>query len=532
MSITSLRFFIFVILTLFLYYITPKKHQWKTLLVINYVFYAFAGVKLFVFMLFTTISAYLTGRYMDSINVSTNEELERRKEELSREEKKQIRAESARRKKVFFVLTLVINFGILGVFKYCNNFISFINIISQKFSFSSPIPHLGLVLPLGISFYTFQAMGYIIDIYRGKYSSEKSLAKFALFVSFFPQLVQGPISRFDEVASQMFEGHKFDYIRVKHGFELFIWGLFKKLVIADRIGVIGNEIFNNYIQYPGLFVLIGAFCSLIQLYTDFSGGVDIMRGVAQGFGVILPNNFERPFFSKDLPEYWRRWHITLNTWLRDYVFYSLTFSKTFLNWTKKLRKFVSKKEAKLIPMFVAILIVRLINATWHGGGSQYFILGLYHGILICLGMQFEDLFRKVEKKFNINTKCFSWDLFRMIRTFTLVVLAKIITSATSLRTMVYMFKSLFTKFNPWILVDGSIFELGLSSKSVILLVFALLLLLVVSILQECGIHLREKLEEQNIWFQWSIILGGIFLILIFGLYGPGFSASEFIYQQF
>lgn len=249
-------------------------------------------------------------------------------------------------------------------------------------------------------------------------------------------------------------------------------------------------------------------------------------------GIILPQNFQRPFFATSLQEYWRRWHISLNNWLRDYIFYPISLSKTFVKLGKKCRSLLGQRIGKNLAIYIATLIVRLIMAIWHGMSLKYIVQGLFHGLLIICGIHFAPELKLLTNKLKIRTNCFSWKLYQIIRTFILAGIARIIVRADNITVAWEMLKSTITVYNPWILVDGSLFRLGLSAADFMLVIFALLVLFCVSLCQECGIHIRESLNKQNIVFQWIIIYGLFICIVIFGIYGSGYDASSFIYQQF
>lgn len=532
MSIISLSFALFLVVAIFAYFITPPKFQWVTLLIASYVFYMFSGVKMLFFLLLTTTSTYCIGLLFGRVNRAYERELKAGKETLTREEKRELKQRFNRKKKFWLLAVLLLNFGVLFVLKYTNILVGILNLGRAFFQMPGRWRVPKLFLPLGISFYTFQSMGYIIDLYRNKYEPERNWAKFALFVSFFPQLIQGPISRFDHLASQLYEPHSFDYRRAKHGLELMLWGYFKKLVISDRIAIMTSAILATPGRYEGFYVAFATAMSLFELYTDFSGGIDIVRGASEIFGIILPENFNRPFFATSLTDYWHRWHMSLNDWWRDYIFYPLTLSKAFTKIGKFSRKHFGDKFGKKVPVFIALFIVRFINGLWHGGYAIYYIGGLYHGILISLAFIFEDQIQALGKKLRVKTECISWRIFQSLRTFVLLFIIRVQHKAASASEIIVYYKSLFAKFNPWILFDESLFEFGVSRREFTVVVLALVVVLIVSLLQEKGYHIREKLDEQNIVFRWGVYLCGILAIVLFGVYGPGYDAAQFLYQGF
>ena len=301
MSFLQFNFWIFLCMLILAYYFLPKKLQWVCLLIGSYVFYMFAGIKITGYIIFTTLSVWIGAVLISKINEKKENELIEKKEALTPEAKKNIRTLAKKKQRIIFWCVLLINFGILGFLKYFNflseNITGLFNVATGNRI--EPIM-LGLLLPLGISFYTFQSMGYLIDVYNGKYKAEKNLFKFALFVSFFPQIIQGPINRFDKLADQLYESHKFDLKKFEYGLELILWGLFKKMIIADRAIALVNEVFNHYDQYGGGITILGVLFYSLQQYADFSGGIDVAMGVAELFGINMSINFKRPYFSISL----------------------------------------------------------------------------------------------------------------------------------------------------------------------------------------------------------------------------------------
>lgn len=534
MSILSIRFAVFVLASFFVYFLTPKKYQWISLLVISLAFYLFAGLLAVVFILLTATSTFFAGLYLGKVNDEFDVAVQNYSgpnPKMTREEKKELKADEDRRKKRVLVLVLVLNFGILIVLKYFRPLVSMLTAVCSLVGLHYDIGIKSVLVPLGISYYTFQAMGYLIDLNRRKYAPERNYGHFLLFISFFPQLIQGPVSRYDELMPQLTAPHPYDYTRVKHGIELFAWGLFKKLVISDRIAIMVTTIFASPETYGGAYLLVGTVLSTFRLYTDFAGGIDMTRGVAEAFGVIMPENFTRPFFSINLAEYWRRWHITMNTWWRDYIFYPMTLSKSFQSVGKKTKNVLGANFSKKLPILMAVIVIRLINAIWHGFSGPDVVGGLYHGLLLAISFYFEQHFARLTEKLRIKTDCLSWRLFQYTRTFVLVAAPKIVTSAGSLKRGAYCIKSLFTTFNPWVLFDGSLSQLGVSLPQLRVVSIGFLALLVVSTLQEKGYCVRDELDKQNVVFRGLIYVVFLFAIVLFGVYGSGYDAGAFIYQM-
>ncbi len=532
MSLISSNFFIFILVVFLFYFLSPKKWQWCVLLFASYVFYLFSGFAISLFLMFTTITTFYTGLILGNINQKQNTALLEGKTTLSKEQKKQLKLDSKKKKRLILAIALLLTFGILAFLKYFNFFIENIDSVFHMANINVQIPKINLLLPLGISFYTFQSAGYIIDIYRDKYKPDRNLAKFALFVSFFPQIVQGPIGRYDKLAIQLYSPHKFDYKQAKYGIQLIVWGLFKKVVIADRAAVLVNQVFGDFSQYVGLEIYIAVLLFCVQIYADFSGGIDIARGIAQTMGIKLSKNFERPYFARSISEFWQRWHITLGAWMRDYLFYPLCLSKPFVKLGELSRKIFGNIIGKILPVVIVTFIVFIVIGIWHGASWKYIAFGMYNGGLIALGLVFAPLLKNIERKFRIRTKSFGWRLFQTLRTFFLCSVARYFSRAASFKTSIAMMGTTVTVFNPEILVNGRLFELGLSKANFAVLGFSILILFFISILQEKGFNIRQKLSEQRIVIRWAIYFIFLFYILIFGNYGNGFDANSFIYMGF
>ena len=320
MSFTTVAFFVFLLAGIVVYYVLPKNVQWIWLLILSYIYYFTFSIKASLFMVFATVTIYFGGIWLQNIQNTGDRYLKDNKETLSREDKKAYKESLRRKKRWVLFLILLLDFGMLAVVKYSNFAIENINSVLGLMG-KEPIGLLGMGLPLGISFFTFQSVSYAIDVYQGKYECEKNIFKMGLFVSFFPQLLQGPIGRYDRLGKQLYSGHSFNLKNVEYGLQRIGWGLFKKVVIADRAAVLVLNVFNNYEAYSGFHYIMAVLMYSVDLYMDFSGGIDIVIGAAQMFGITMDENFRQPYFSKSIGEFWRRWHITLGTWMKDYIFY-------------------------------------------------------------------------------------------------------------------------------------------------------------------------------------------------------------------
>lgn len=540
MSFTTVNFLLFVAATVLLYFLLPlKKFKWVVLLAASYFFYLCAGYKFAAFILFTTISTYLFALWIDKVSQNSKAKVKANKANWDKEQKKKYKNKIKIQKRLIMALVLMLNFGILAFLKYYNFFAGSLNDLLGIFGIAFSAPTLKLILPLGISFYTFQSMGYIVDVYREKVDPEKNPLKLALFVSFFPQIIQGPISFYDQLAHQLYEPHKFDFTRFKHGMQLILWGYFKKLVIADRAVIALTTVTDNYTAYNGTTITFTVLLYALQLYADFSGGIDISRGVAQIFGIDMAQNFKRPYFAKDINDYWRRWHITLGAWLKNYVFYPIAMSKQFINMSKSIKntKFGGTKAgthiAKVLPTSIASLIVFLIVGIWHGANWKYVGFGLWNGLIIMISILLKPVFDFVLAKLHINPKSFLYGVFQMLRTFIVVLVGYVFDIAPSFSGALNMIK--LSLFDQHIRTGISqICSLGVGKKDYVILLIGMLVIFVVSVIQErnSNTSLRVMLDKKPLILRWSLTLVCLVTVLIFGIYGPGYNPAEFVYMQF
>lgn len=542
MTLISFEFLLLVLITGIVYFAIPeklKKFQWTILLVSGLFFYIYTCNKYSFYLLATVLSTYFGGRWLQSVNDKSASFIKSNKGVWSAEERKAYKKKTQNRKKGIVALILVFNFGILAALKYLGIIFNQAEVFFAKFGMNLNAPTLKIILPLGVSFYTFQAMGYIIDIYRKKVTAEKNFGKLTLFLTFFPQIIQGPIGIYSELAHQLYEPHKFSYERFKSGALLIFWGLFKKLVIADRVAVIVTTIPSDYQNYTGTLYLFTVLIYAVQLYADFSGGIDICRGVAEVYGITMAENFRRPYFSKTLTEYWHRWHITLGEWLRNYLFYPISLSKPFLNMGKKLKK-VNKNMGKVLPTSLASLITFVVIGIWHGAEFRYVAFGLWNGGVIMLSSLMQNFDKKLCLKLRINTNKLPYKIFAMIRTFIMVLVGYYFDIATSAKSAIYMmYKSVtdvrFSELRGFIKTQGDNIIEGIELELIDLVIVLLgaFVIFVVSLIQEKKEKsIREILNEKNIVVQWFFYILLICGVVIFGSYGPGVDPGDFVYMQF
>ncbi|MBR6185568.1 MAG: MBOAT family protein [Clostridia bacterium] len=386
---------------------------------------------------------------------------------------------------------------------------------------------------MGISFYTLQAIAYLVDIYHGKVQADRNPAKFLLFMSFFPQIIQGPIPRHGHLADQLYEGHAFDYRRLCFGAQLMLWGFIKKLVIAERLAIPVNYLFENYRNYSGPIVFFAVALYGLQVYADFSGGMDIARGVAQMLGIELALNFKQPYYSTSIEDFWRRWHITMGSWMKDYVFYPLSLSKAFTNLSRKSRKILGQFVGKRLPAFLAMFIAYFCVGFWHGANWKCIAYGVWNGCFIMSGILLEGVYQKSREICGINESAVTWRLFRMLRTFVIVSFGRFFSRAADLPTALDMFGRTFKHWRDiTFITNGTLLKLGLNNANWIVLSLFVIVLLYVDSRHEKGISFREVFARQPLLFRWAIYIAAILLVLIFGIYGPEYNVANFVYEQF
>ena len=519
MSFISIKYAIFLAITVLLYYIFPKKKRWIVLLGASYVFYYISSGSLLIYLLISTLSIYAGGLLIDRENIR----VKLLGANLEKQEKKELKNKAKKRKKLIVFGIVLINFGILAVLKYSGFACKTINNMLKLLQLGK-IPVLKFALPIGISYYTLMAVSYVVDVYRGKYNAEENLGKLALYLAFFPQIIEGPIAKFEQTAAKLYEGNKFDIEKIIYGLNLILLGVFKKLVIADRAGIYVNNIFGT--KTYGFAMFLGAVLYTLQIYAEFSGCMDIVLGSAKLFGVDLPENFKRPFFSRSIQEFWRRWHITLGAWIKDYIFYPISLS----NFNSKVGEFFNKSLPKSMAKFLVVafpmLFVWLYNGIWHGASWKYIAYGLYYYVVIMLGILFKPLFENVRNKLKINTENKLYKLFEIIRTTLVVTIGMMLFRSHSLKTFIHSFINLFKKAN------ADIISFGLQKFDFCILGLYVVVLIVIGILQEKNIKIYEEFSKKNVIMRYLVYILAIICIVVLGIYGKGYDTSSFIYGQF
>lgn len=504
MSFISAGFFLIIALTACFYYVIPKRFQWRLLLLVSFAFYATYGIRYMGYILFTVFTSYCITRLM----AVQEDKLVRRR---------------------WLIFGLVSNFGILIFMKYLNFTVANLTSLFALFDKTFPVGRFSLVMPLGISFYTFQTMSYVIDVYQKKYEPEKNIFRLALFTAYLPQLLQGPIGRYDRLAPQFFTPHTFDLKNVEYGTQRIAWGLAKKLILADRAYVASKTVFSDLNTYTGAYVIVALLTFSIYEYCDFSGGIDVVIGVSEIFGIKLDENFRQPYFSRSIGEFWRRWHITLGTWMKDYVFYPFSISKRMLAFGKKAKKWFGKKTGKILPICLANLLIFFLVGVWHGAAWKFIIYGLYNGLIIAAGNLLKPFYAKMAEKCHINTASRGWRVVQMIRTFILVNIGWLFDACATAGTAFQAMRAVFINFRLNILMDGSLYKLGLVKRDWQILLVAVVILFIASVMKEKEISLRDFVAQRPLVVRWLLYFVLVFATAPFGYVG---STTEFMYAQF
>ena len=478
MLFNSLQFMFFFPAVTLLYFLLPLRFRWMLLLVSSSYFYM-AFVPAYILILFFTILVdYVAGIFIENAVGS--------------------------RRKTYLLLSIAANVGVLVIFKYFNFVNENLGVLAKALDWNYPLKPLALVLPIGLSFHTFQSLSYTIEVYRGHQRAERHLGIFALYVMFYPQLVAGPIERPQNLLHQLKEEYAFDYVRVRDGLLLMLWGLFKKVVIADRLALYVNEVYTHPSLYHGLPVIIATYFFAFQIYCDFSGYSDIAIGAAQVMGVKLMDNFHRPYFSKSIAEFWKRWHISLSSWFRDYVYIPMGGGRVPVG-----------------QWYCNLLVVFLISGLWHGANWTFVVWGLLHGCYMVISSVTAGARASISRFVGLDRVPQLQKLLQVFCTFHLVLFAWIFFRAASVS-------------DAWLLIRNMArvsmsdsFLVSLDAKEFVIAIGALVLMESIHLLQRHW-RMRHFLANQPLWIRWGVAYSLIISIILFG----EFKHQAFIYFQF
>ncbi|MBQ8510329.1 MAG: MBOAT family protein [Clostridia bacterium] len=497
MSLSSAAYLVFLAAAMLIYYLCPGKWRWCILLATSGCYYVISSKAAALYLAATIAITWASALFLQYQHHRPAPDKAAKKRQNTR-------------CRLILAVALGINFATLFIFKYLDPTLESLG--------ASP---LGLLLPLGISFYIFQTSGYLIDVYRAKVTAERNILKYALFASYFPQIIQGPIGRWQELAPQLFAPNRFDADKVRAGIQLMIWGMLKKVFIADTLHAAVSDVYANYTEYSGIAVFLGAALYCIQLYADFSGGTDIVRGVSRLFGVELAENFQRPYLSRSLDEFWRRWHTSLGEWMKDYLFYPLALSKWLPRLAKKLRPHVSPCVAKLIVPCISTTAVFLAVGIWQGPGAANIAYGLWNGLLMSGAMLCAPMFDRLNKKLHLGGT--PLNVIRIVRTCLIVIIGRYFSNSDTLSAAFGMLARTFT------LADGAM--IPLTADVLVKAGIGCVLLLIVSLLCERGIDLRAKVNSSPTAVQFALLFASVALLVVFVYLNGDYTAIAYVYEN-
>lgn len=513
---------------IFLYALAGQRVRRAVLLVFSAVcFWAVSG-KLIAYLLLSILSIHHFGLWLSDAQDHAQAQLA----DAPKEERKALRARAQTHQRWILALGLSIQFGILLVLKYSPFAVTNLNDLFSLLGLSYSLRVPRFMLPIGISFYTMQAASYLFDVYRRQCPADRNLFRLALFLGFFPQVMEGPICRYGQTAHRLWEAPPLRYENFMLGLQRMSYGLLKKMIIADRLNLLIKNVFTHYENYDGIAIALAAVCYTIQLYMDFSGTMDLAVGTGQIFGVQLPENFQRPFFSRTIPEFWQRWHITLGTWFKDYIFYPLSMSKPLKKLTSKARKRLGSHYGPLVAGTIALFCVWVCNGLWHGSAWSYLFFGMYHFALILLGNLTQPLTDKLTGALHISRASLPYRCFQIVRTGILVCIGELFFRANGLRAGLAMLERMVTASTLEPLRNGTIFQIGMARKDFFIVALLLGVIFVVGLLQERGVHLGARVAKAPVPLRFAVYYGVILALVIFGAYGDGYVPVDPIYAGF
>lgn len=484
MLFNSIHFLFFFILVTSLYFACPYNKRWLLLLVASCYFYM-AFVPVYILILGVTIVIdYFAGIWIEN--------------------------SKGKRRRAFLILSLIANIGVLCIFKYYNFLNENLSILLGTAGVENPIPFLSILLPIGLSFHTFQAMSYTIEVYRGNQKAERHFGIYSLYVMFYPQLVAGPIERPQNLLHQFREKYNFDYDRVTSGLRLMAWGLFKKAVIADRLAIAVDVVYKDPEQYNSLSLIVATIFFSFQILCDFSGYSDMAIGAARVMGFRLMTNFNKPYHAKSIQEFWGRWHISLSTWFKDYLYLPLGGNRV------------------VIPRwYLNLFIVFLVSGLWHGANWTFVIWGALHGFYLVFGLMTKNLRNKIDRSLFLDKMPF----IAVLGTFVLVALAWVFFRADTVKDAVYILSHIFSGLPELVnkLATGqSIFQyLGLSKWDLIFSFMLIAFLESIHYLQG-KINVSQVFMQKPAYVRWAVYYSIAALIICFGVFGE----RQFIYFRF
>lgn len=531
-SYFSLAFLVgFLPISIVTYFFVPQKAKKYVLLVFSMAFFWLISGKLIAYLLLTVISVHWFGLWLERLkNESSAAAKTIPKEE--KEERKKIKSKYRTKMRAVLCFAVLLHIGALVMLKYSPFFVTNINSLLSLVHIPLTLDIPKYMIPVGLSFFSLQALSYIIDVYRGTVKADGNIFRLALFISFFPQIVEGPICRYSQTADALWNVKQIKYDDLAIGLQRFLYGFMKKLVIADRLNAAVKEIFDNYESFDGGIIFLGAVFYTVQLYADFSGSMDAVVGIGRIFGVKMPENFRQPFFSRTISEFWQRWHITLGTWFKDYIFYPVTMSKPMKKLTTAARKKLGNHFGPLLAGAVALFCVWFANGLWHGAAWSYIFFGMYHFALILGGSIISPAIKFINGKLHISPENPVYKAIQIIRSCLLVVIGEMFFRANGLKAGLAMFTRLITHAGFTPLTKDVLTALHIDMRDIIIVCVAAAIILAVGIFREKGIDVGEKLYSKNVVVRRAVLYSLIMFIVIFGAYGAGYVPVDPMYAEF
>lgn len=522
LSYNSALFPLFLLVFLCIYFLlrTPRaRRNW--ILAGSLVFYVWSGVWALVIVLATAVIAYGTARKIESIYAGFDG-----RGLTAKEEKKAFSSyEKSARKWIALAFIWILG---LWIAVKAGKLVG----LNTVTGLSSVLSGAGIIVPLGISYYTLCMVAYVLDVYWQKTKAEHNFISFCAAVTYFPYIVQGPFCRYQNIMEQMEHLPGPEYTRICHGMQLMIWGYIKKLVIADRLALFTGTIYADPGPYAGVEIALAVVFGAVQIYADFSGCMDIVRGISSAIGIELPLNFSQPFFARSAAEFWRRWHITLGEWTKEYIYLPIAMNAKFMKKGRAVKKAHGKVAGTAFSAFLPLFAVWLFTGLWHGTGWDYLCWGMYWFVLLFMSRITEDFWPAVCKKLHIDTTRPYHKVWQMVRTFLLFAIGRTWTETGSLSGFVLLWKSFFASSQIWNLLNGTIFTYGMDSLDFIVVIIGMAIMLTVDILHEKGIAIRERISRQPIVLRWIIYYAAILVVFVMGIYGSGYDAAAFVYAGF
>ena len=501
MELKSLTFVVFCLLVAVVYFALQKTDKQKYVLLVADILFvlSYSGIKAAVALCFICVINFWIA--------------------------KRIEAQETKQKKLpWLIFGFICTIGILLFFKFFTGMAETLVSIAT----GRPVDMFQIIAPAGVSYYTLSLFAYLTDIYHKKYKAETDFVAFCVFVTYFPAIVEGPINMYKKLMPQIKASHTYDWDRMIRGLMRMLWGYLKKVVIADRIGILVMGILQDEAAH-GIVILFSMVVYSFQIYTDFSGGIDVIMGVSEILGLTLEENFKSPLISKNITEYWQRWHRSLGEFMEKYIYYPIVLNRKLMKFSKKIK---DKYMSRAFSAFVASLIVFIIVGIWHGTGWNYVVYGMYQALFVASAVILKPTYTKVKKAIHLNEKCLSWQIFCILRTFIILVFGRLLIKASNLHQAAELIGKMSHMDNIASLFNGDLLQYGLDSKNMVVMYIGILIVILVDVLHEHGVKFREEILKQDIVFRYAVYLTAIFILVIFGVYGGEFSAASFIYQGY